>query len=149
MDEAAERVTFATTPSAELLTAPSSLSVRDFPPKKNTKTTSTSTKVNGTAIIGEANQSRTSSIAATPRAIKAQVGIEAEYVYFCFREKVHFCEVPILNSFPSLLPTFLREPVRPSQPIFICLHQQTQRRWHSFCSWQDFWRVELIFHFRP
>ena len=68
-DEAAERVTLATAPSAELLTAPKSLSVRDFPPKKKIKTTRTRTKVRGTAKIGEANQSRTSSMAATPRAM--------------------------------------------------------------------------------
>jgi hypothetical protein len=59
----------ATAPSAAFLTAPNNLSVTDFPPKKKTRTTKTMTKVNGIASMGEANHKRTSSMAATPRAI--------------------------------------------------------------------------------
>ena len=80
--EAADRVTLATPSYAALLTAPNSRSVTLLPPKTNTRTTNSKTIVKGTAKIGEANHIRISSIAATPRAMYAQVGIEAEYVSF-------------------------------------------------------------------
>lgn len=78
IEEAADRVTLATAPSATFLTAPNSLSVKVFPPKTKASTTKRMMIVNGTASIGEVNHNRISSIAATPNAAYAQVGIEAE-----------------------------------------------------------------------
>lgn len=66
MEEAAERVTFATAFSVTFFTAPKSLSVRVFPPKTNAKTTSKRMIVRGMAKTGDANHKRTSSSAATP-----------------------------------------------------------------------------------
>lgn len=76
--EAAERVTFATAPSAALRTAPNNRSVNALPPKKKARTMSKRMMVRGMASMGEVNQSKTSSKAATPRATKAHVGMEAE-----------------------------------------------------------------------
>lgn len=68
IEEAAERVTLATAPSAALRTAPKSLSVKVFPPKKKASTTKRRIIVRGTASIGEVNHSKTSSMAAIPKA---------------------------------------------------------------------------------
>lgn len=78
IEEAAERVTFATALSVAVFTAPNSLSVRVFPPKTNAKTTNKSMIVRGIAKRGEANHKRISSKAAIPRTTYAHVGIEAE-----------------------------------------------------------------------
>ena len=78
IDEAAERVTFATALSVALFTAPNNLSVSVFPPNTKATTASKMTKVKGIARTGEANHKRLSSKAAIPRTTYAQVGIEAE-----------------------------------------------------------------------
>ena len=67
IDEAAERVTFATALSVAVFTAPKSLSVKVFPPKTNAKTISNRIRVRGIAKTGEANHNRISSNAAIPR----------------------------------------------------------------------------------
>ena len=96
MELAADLVTFATAPSVADLNVDKSFSVRVFPPKTNARTIATKMRVNGKAITGEENQSKTSSIAAIPNKAKAQVGIEAEYVYFYIKNNLH--------SFSKLLP---------------------------------------------
>jgi hypothetical protein len=65
-------------PEAAFWTWPSKRCVRLFPPKTKAMTMITRTRVRGRAIIGEDSQSNTSSIAATPSNMKAQVGIEDE-----------------------------------------------------------------------
>ncbi len=78
IEEAAERVTFATALSVAFFTAPNNLSVSVFPPNTKATTTSKMIKVRGMARTGEANHRRMSSKAAIPRTTYAQVGIEAE-----------------------------------------------------------------------
>lgn len=75
---AAVRVTLDTAPSVVVLATVSSLSIRAFPPKRYAKTTMTRTRVSGSAMTGEENQRRMSSIAATPSNASAQFGMEAE-----------------------------------------------------------------------
>lgn len=79
---AADLVTFATIPSVADLAVENNFSVKVFPPKTKASTTTTKISVRGRAIIGELNHSKTSSIAATPKRAKAQVGIDGEYVSF-------------------------------------------------------------------
>lgn len=66
------------------------MSRRGLPPKKNARTMIIMTRVRGKASMGDENHRRMSSIATTPRAIYAQVGIDAEYVYFLIILKLHF-----------------------------------------------------------
>lgn len=82
IEAAADRVTFATIPSVAVLAVENSFSVKVFPPNTNARTTTTKIRVRGRAIIGELNHNKTSSIAATPKRANAQVGMDAEYVYF-------------------------------------------------------------------
>lgn len=67
MEEAAVRVTLATALSVAVFTAPNSLSVSALPPNMNAKTARIMMRVKGMARTGEANQRRTSSMAAIPR----------------------------------------------------------------------------------
>ena len=66
IEEAAERVTFATALSVAFFTAPKSLSVRAFPPNTNATTTSKMIRVRGIAKNGDVNHKRISSKAAIP-----------------------------------------------------------------------------------
>lgn len=66
-EEAADLVTLATAPSVADFTAPNSLSVSVFPPNTKAKTARIIIRVKGIARTGDANQTRTSSIAAIPR----------------------------------------------------------------------------------
>jgi hypothetical protein len=75
---AAERVTLATAPSVAERKVESRRSVSVFPPNTKASTITTRISVSGSAITGEENHSRTSSIAATPSSARAQVGIDAE-----------------------------------------------------------------------
>ena len=75
---AADLVTFAIVPSAADFTPDNNFSVKVFPPKTKARTTTTRIRVSGSAIIGEENQRRTSSIAAIPSNARAQLGIDAE-----------------------------------------------------------------------
>lgn len=91
---AADLVTLATAPSVADLNVDRSFYVSVFPPKTKARTIITNIRVRGKAITGEENQSKTSSIAAIPSKARAQVGIEAEYVYFYIKN--------ILRSFSKL-----------------------------------------------
>lgn len=75
---AADLVTLAIVPSAADFTPDNNFSVKVFPPKTKARTTTTRIRVRGSAIIGEENHKRTSSIAAIPNKASAQVGIDAE-----------------------------------------------------------------------
>jgi hypothetical protein len=78
MELAADLVTFATIPSVAVFAVENNFSVRVFPPKTKASTNTTKMRVRGRAIIGELNHNRTSSMAATPRRARAQVGMDAE-----------------------------------------------------------------------
>lgn len=75
---AADLVTFATAPSVTDLNVDRSFYVNVFPPKTKARTMTTKMRVKGSAMTGLENQSKISSIAATPNNANAHVGIEAE-----------------------------------------------------------------------
>jgi len=43
-------------------------------------------------------------MAATPSRARAQVGMEAEYVYFCIKKELRFCAVLLIATCSCLLP---------------------------------------------
>jgi hypothetical protein len=92
----------ATAPSVADLNVDKSFSVRVFPPNTKANRMITRIRVKGRAITGEENQSRISSMAATPSNARAQVGMEAEYVYFFIDKILHF-----FSKLPQVIYSYL------------------------------------------